>query len=213
MRYLSVLFLLLLLLACEKRKQIINKGETVIDGQPAHFEEFLQNDSFYHIVTIPGKGYAHLVAASEKDFRDSTFSEKIFVKSGRLVQQKNFRSGTPHGEWTNWSDNGQTLSWTRIVDGLAHEYKAWYPDGQLRVEGKRLQNGSMVRTEYFPGGKPSQEFRVDSAGNGSCMIYFPSGKLREMGNLSNYAPTGSWKRFDSLSQPLPDTLYGPDEKP
>ncbi|HLG04139.1 MAG TPA: hypothetical protein VI731_11125 [Bacteroidia bacterium] len=207
MSRLLCVIILVELLACSEKKQPLHKGESIIAGVKGHWEEFTQNDSFFRVTTIPGKGFYRQAAGDEKLFRDSTFIEKWFLKNGRMVQIKSFEGGVPHGEWKVWADDGQILSRTVINKGIAIDYESWHTNGSLRAKGKVQPDGTMIREEYYPGGVINQTFTVDSLGNGTFQGYFPNRQLKEKGRLISFEPIGIWIRLDSLGNKLSDTLY------
>jgi antitoxin component YwqK of YwqJK toxin-antitoxin module len=213
MRFISVLiFFLIIQTSCGEKKQVKNRGETTLNGDSLDFMEYTRNDSFFRASTIKGKGRLIQAAKDEKSLRDSTFSERLYLLNGRLVQEKAFLNGIPEGIWTTYSDNGQMLSLTDIKNGKAVNYSAWFPDGKLRVMARTNVDGSMSRYEYYENGAPFQSFEVDSLGIGPCTTYYANHQPREIGRLLNFKPFGYWKRFDSTGRKLEDTLFSIERK-
>lgn len=180
----------------------------MLNNKKVRWEVFTENDTCFKYFYDNGNIVAIANAANAADLKDSTFSEKDFSLTGKLIQLKSFLHGKPEGEWTSFYPNGKKKSVSKTRNGLLLEYQAWYDNGQVQVNGTRLDNGKMQRREFFKNGNTSQAFEVDSAGTGYCSYYFMNGKKREEGNLYNFSPIGIWKRFDSLGNAKRDTLLG-----
>jgi antitoxin component YwqK of YwqJK toxin-antitoxin module len=205
LRNFLLLFILLELLSCGKRKQIIDGG--TLNGM--RWEMYLDNDSCYRAWYNGNIVVKMDVAPTEKDMRDSTFVEKGFYATGRPEELKHFLHGKDHGEWKTWFDTGELQTRSVSENGALVEYVSYYRNGHARVEGTSHPGKPAVRTEYFENGNPDQEFVLDSVGHGHCKKYFPNGKLKTEGDVYYYSQaTGFWKRWDSLGNALTDTLYG-----
>lgn len=211
MRLFCTLFLLLFVLtSCNKKKEVIKTGTFKdANGISLAWELYTERDSFFRSISDPRNGMLYSIQQSptQAEIEDSTFKETVYSESGLIVQVKSFFKARPAGEWIVWNEQGIKTSYTRIENGSAVEYKSWFDNGKLRVEGKKNRNDTLARTEYFVNGNPDREFRVDSLGNGHCVLYFPNGKIREKGPLLEYGPSGTWNRFDSLGNTRTDTVY------
>jgi antitoxin component YwqK of YwqJK toxin-antitoxin module len=201
--------IVLLLFSCGKKKEILSTGTFKdLNGISLAYETWAENDSVYRRISDPRNGqiFSLQKALTEQEINDSTFSETVYSKSGKVVQQKTFLKKVPAGEWLVWDEAGRMTSFTKVKNGQPETYRAWYDNGQLRVEGVHTEGDSMHRSEYFPDGAMNQEFRVDAQGNGRCTLYYPNKLIRTCGPLIRYSPSGVWQQFDSLGKPMADTV-------
>lgn len=207
-----ILPVLLLVFSCERKRESVSSGIFKDqNGIDLHFEIYTERDSFFRSISDPRNGQLYSIqrAATLAEIEDSSFTETVFSPGRKIIQLKSFLLARPAGEWHVWNEQGVKTSYTRIQNGRAIEYRSWFDDGKLRVEGKVDDSDSLARSEYFSNGNPDRIFRVDSLGNGNCRVYFLNGKPREEGALRFYGPSGTWKRFDSLGNALADTVYNP----
>ena len=208
------LFILLTIItfsSCSKKKEVIKTGTFKdMNGVLLAYEMYSERDTFFRSISDPRNGMLYSIqrASTQKEIEDSSFSETVYSGSGKIVQTKSFLNKRPAGIWNVWNEKGVQTSYTKIENGNAIEYKAWFDDGRMRIEGKKNSDDTLLRREYFSNGKPDREFWIDSLGNGRCNLYFPNGKMREKGPLWQYAPSGIWNRFDSLGNTRSDTVYG-----
>ncbi len=219
----TIFFLLLIVLStattsCSRKKPVADtrrvlhaEGDINVDGEIVHWQAYAERDSFFRSFTLDKKMNAMILAKSQAEMDDSTFTRRDYSQDGKLVAVKSWRGGVAHGEWTSYHPNGNRASHSVISNGVLQSYTAWYASGKVQVDGKRLPDGTMERTEFFETGKPGQEFKTDTLGNGSGKYWWRNGNLREEGGLLRFAPQGRWKRYDTLGKPLPDTIYGTDE--
>ncbi len=207
MRFFIFSLLVFSLFSCGRKRVITSQGQIVLNNRNIHWEIFTEHDTCFKYLSDNGNIIAIAYAAGMPDMQDSTFSEKDFSLDGKLIEQKTFLAGKPEGQWTAYYPNGKKKSISKTNNGTLLEYRAWYDNGQAQVNGTRLDNGKMQRTEFFRNGKTSESFETDSAGTGFCTVYFMNGKKNAEGDLFNFSPVGLWKRYDSLGNPLHDTLF------
>jgi antitoxin component YwqK of YwqJK toxin-antitoxin module len=192
----------------DERRVLHAEGDINVDGDIVHWQAYAERDSFFKSFTLDKKMNAMILAKSQAEMNDSTFTRRDYSPGGKLVAVKSWRSGVPHGEWFSYHANGMPASHSVLDNGMLLSYSAWYASGKTQVEGKRNADGTMARTEYFENGNPGQEFQTDTLGNGTGKYWWRNGRPREEGGLLRFSPQGRWKRYDTLGQPLPDTIYG-----
>ena len=204
----SAIIILITANACSRKRVITSQGDLMDGNKKIHWEIYTERDTTFKIISQDGRIISQIFSDTEAELKDSTFSEKDFGIDGKLIQIRTFLNGKPDGEWTSYYSNGKKKSVSITKDGNLFEYRSWYDNGKPQVNGKRLDNGRMERTEFFKTGNISQKFDVDSAGNGYCTSFFVNGRKSQEGNVGNYSPIGIWKRYDSMGNPMHDTLLG-----
>lgn len=204
-----IILVVMLLSSCERRQQIINEGDYVdVDSTVLHWKEYLDRDSFFREVTLRGVIINIARAESEQQFRDSTFSESDFYGNGKQKALRTFKQGRQSGVWKSWYEDGRPKSSSLVTDGVLRDYFSYYDNGAIAVTASKQPDGIMSRTERWRNGNLKEEFLTDSLGNGKCINYHPNGLKSDSGRLFLFAPFDTWKRWDSLGNPLTDTTYG-----
>jgi|GEM_PF-1267595 antitoxin component YwqK of YwqJK toxin-antitoxin module len=194
---------------CNPRQQIIAEGDFVdVDSTVYHWKEYLLRDTFYREVSRGGVRVNLSLSESEKNFRDSTFSETDYYANGKTKATRNFVAGQQQGLWSTWYETGITKSKSVVDKGILRDYVSYYDDGGTAVTASRAPDGIMSRTDRWRNGNLKEDFITDSLGNGRCTNYFENGKKQQEGTLFRFTPSGDWQRWDSLGNSLSDTTYG-----
>lgn len=204
----GIVFLLLLLLGCERKREILfTENGTGPDGNPVTISTYAERDSVFR-ETVSGRRRISLIRCkSENDLADSNFTQVDYYPSGGLQAFRRYSSGRQDGTWTSWYASGKKRSVSQLRNGIVIAFWSYYDDGTIEAASSRDSLGMINRTEHFRDGKTKTVFSTDSTGNGVYEEYFPNGKIKTSGHLMQFTPGGIWKRFDSAGQALPDTLY------
>ena len=207
-RFLPLLFAVVQV-SCERRPEIIGEGNFEDnDSTVYHWKAFIRNDTFIREVTLKGIIVNVATAASEEDFRDSTFSETDYFANGKPHASRTFRRGAHQGVWKSWYEDGQLKSSSLIDAGGLRDYFFYYEDGSNAITASRQPDGMKSHTERWRNSNLKEEFLTDSLGNGRCVNYYSNGMKSDSGRLYLYVPVDTWKRWDSTGTVRPDTTYG-----
>jgi antitoxin component YwqK of YwqJK toxin-antitoxin module len=200
--------LLLTIVSCGKKRAIISEGETTIGILCVHYQEYWENDTFYKAFTDESQLVVLLIANSEAEFRDSTFTRKTFPITNELYSIEVFKNGKLEGDVLTFYGSGKKKSRTSYLHGFKSGYETWYESGKKQVTGELLPDSTFLHREYFENGLPKQEMTADETGKGHCTVFHPNGKKREEGPMVNFNPVGIWKIYDTLGNVKQDTIFG-----
>lgn len=208
----SFMFILvpMLFASCERRAQVINEGDYIDSDSVTvlHWKEYLDRDSFFREVTLRGVIVNIARSQTEKEFRDSSFTETDYFVNGNPKALRTFRNGTQTGVWKSWYEDGKAKSSSMVIDGDLRDYFSYYDNGSIAVTASKQPDGMMSRAERWRNGNLKEEFLTDSLGNGKCTNYYENGKKSQSGPLLRFSPFDVWQRWDTLGNPIADTTYG-----
>lgn len=210
-KFLLPLFILLTIFSCGKKRKVIydeKDGGPYSDFAPALY---IENDSAFHTYRYlrTGKIVQMDKAASLQELEDSTYCRIYYYhESGNLFSIDYFRDKKHVGESLSFYESGNKKYRAFFSNGIQGNYDTWYESGNLMIRGELLPDSIFRHREYYENGSPKKEMISDQNGKGSCTYYYQNGKIREIGALMDFEPSGIWKIYDSLGNSQQDTLFG-----
>ena len=211
-KFLLPIIILLTIISCGKKKQVIASGAIEENGHVyATWEEFINNDSAFVVYTDAASGKINRIKKAENEaaLRDSTYSvEYYFIPSGKLMTVQRYTRKKPDGKWLSFFENGKMAGETVFENGLMQHYTLWFENGKVQTKGELLPDSIFRHREYFESGLPKKEMTADKNGKGQCTYFYTNGKTRETGPVMNFNACGIWKIYDTLGNLKHDTVYG-----
>lgn len=122
--------------------------------------------------------------------------ERHFHPNGQLKSEREWREGSPAGEWRTYFPSGQIESQVVLRDDAERSPATWwYEDGSVSAEGWMVAG---VRTGhwtyYWPDGtKESEGSWVDAWKEGLWREWFEDGTPRSEGHYYRGLRVGTWK--------------------
>lgn len=207
-----IAFLLLTLLSCGEKKnqrEVLSQGFMILEGDTVTEELYRERDSVFHAFYRRPSNRLFMMekAATQQELNDSTFREEVYYASGRIREVRHYRHRFPEGKWTMFYETGKLKSTSEFSGKFLQRYESFYENGAPWKTSVRSPDGTMTRTELFMNGKTSQQFILDTAGNGSSVIYFIEGDTAEAGKLRHGKKSGIWRVYDERRKQLRDTLF------
>ena len=207
-----IAILLLALISCGKKKshhEVLSSGFMILDGDSITEELYRERDSVFHAFYRQPSNRLFIMkkAATQQELNDSTYKEEVYFASGRIREVRRYRNRRPEGKWTMYYENGRLQSTSEFSGQFLQRYESFYENGAPWKTSVRSADGTMTRSELFMNGNLSQRFVLDTAGNGSSVIYFMEGDTAEAGKLRNGKKSGIWRVYDQRKKQLHDTLY------
>lgn len=101
-------------------------------------------------------------------------------------------------------------SQSKSVNASALNSDKYYPNGQIKLEGKLdskgLKNGKW--TSYFENGqKNSESVFKNGVNHGASMVWYPNGNVRYFGDYHNGERTGDWVFYNEKGEVIKTDSY------
>jgi antitoxin component YwqK of YwqJK toxin-antitoxin module len=218
--------------SCGKNRVITGQGYTVSYSDTIRWQTYTENDSFFKTFRIK-KGPVFIdAAASETQFKDSTFSEKAIRENGQLIGVRYYLHGKEDGVWMTYDANGKKETRNVHKNGEHVSCEVWYPSGQLEMRytikngihtywENRDKSGQLETIDevlndtvyhsrkFYENGKVKQEMTTDLKGNGTIVFYYDNGKISMNGKLNEDHPSGPYKMYTKTGDFIHDTIWDP----
>ncbi len=135
---LSLFFILMIVISCNRVKTTPEVKETYADGKPKVVMEYTTDEQ------------------GEKKLHKETH---YFPGEKKYIEGEYDDDSKQNGVWTSWYENGQKNSQVKYVDGKEDgDYNTWYPNGKSYIKGYYKMGDKVgVWTFYDTLGKVTKE--------------------------------------------------------
>ncbi|MDQ3112344.1 MAG: hypothetical protein M3R17_20885 [Bacteroidota bacterium] len=212
-KFLLPVIILLLVISCGKKKQVIASGTIEENGYVYQtWEEVIAADDSAFVIYKDGptgKIRSIKKAKNDSELRDSTYTHEFsFVPSGKRMMIQKYIRKKRDGKWIQYYEDGKLAGETIFENGLMQGYTVWFENGKVLTTGGLLADSTFRHREYFSNNILSKEMFTDKNGNGHCTYWHPNGQVKSSGPITGFERSGIWKSRDTAGTEVENELLG-----